>query len=171
MVGLFRFKTPIALLLNYIAQRKATHVLECYGDGPYRSIIESMECENIHYRGSFKNPEDILGIYDSIDVNYVVYDYNDRNVQLALPNKLFESAFFGVPILCGKNTALGGLSEKWEIGTMVRIENQTDFNSDMDIITKEWIREKSRNCFKINESSLLDDGNVKIANFFKDLNL
>lgn len=162
LVGLFRFKKPIELLLNYVERRKETHELECYGDGPFRHLIESSVCDNIHYHGSFKNPEGLYNIYNSIDLNYVVYDNQDKNVQLAIPNKLFESAFFGVPILCGENTALGTLSASWGIGGLVSIKNQETFDFEIDNITYPWILEKSNNCLKIPEKKLIDDGDRRI---------
>ena len=162
MVGLFRFKKPIELILEYVNQRKDTHILKCYGDGPYRNLIESHECDNIKYLGSFKNPQELREIYNSIDVNFVVYDYYDKNVQLALPNKLFESAFFGVPILCGKKTALGTLSESWGIGKMISIETKEEFEQDLRQINYTWIMKKSENCFKISEKELIDDGHKRI---------
>jgi len=163
MIGLFRFRKPIELLLTYIKNKKDTHILKCYGDGPYRNIIESSVCENIQYYGSFKNPNDLENIYNSVNVNYVVYDYNDRNVQLALPNKLFESAFFGVPILCGNNTALGALAKNWNIGKQVSIENLYEFEADMNEVDYYWINEKSKNCYKIPEEELIDDGEKQIS--------
>lgn len=163
IIGLFRFKKPIELLLEYVSQRKDTHILKCYGDGPYRSLIESYESDNINYLGSFKNPEGLSEIYNSIDINFVVYDYSDRNVQLALPNKLFESAFFGVPILCGKRTALGTLSESWGIGKMISIETKEEFEQDLKDVDYTWILMKSNNCFKISEDELVDQGDKQIA--------
>ena len=49
------------------------------------------------------NPDDLERIYGSIDLNYVVYGGDPKSeigVRLAIPNKLYESIFFQVPLVC-----------------------------------------------------------------------
>jgi len=158
LVGLLRYLRPIELLLEFVKARPNRYVLECFGDGPLKTLVVSCVCENIRYHGSFKNPEEIPGIYKTIDLNYTVYDNSSRNVALAIPNKIFESAFFGVPIVCCEGTAVGKMAKEWGIGRMLRISSRESFEEDLEPIGHGWLEEKSRNCFKIPSSELLDDG-------------
>ena len=166
LVGLLRYERPIELLLEYVKNRPETHVVECYGDGPLKGFVKQYSCENIRYYGSFKNPEELSKIYSTIDVSYVVYDYNSFNVQLAIPNKLFESAFFGVPILCGKNTALAKEVLKWKIGKAIDIDSIIAFENNLNTITNDWIENCKKNCFKIPDSELIEDGETVINTMF-----
>ena len=160
LVGLFRYQRPIELLLELAHANPDKYLVECFGDGPLKGLIESHVCENIRYHGAFKNPEELPEIYRKIHLNYVVYDSSSINVRLAIPNKVFESAFFGVPIICCENTAVGKMAEEWGIGRTVRIGNAQDFSEDMGSMDFSWLKAKSRNCFKIATEELIDDGAV-----------
>lgn len=169
IVGFLRFRIPIELLLQFVRVRSEFYLIECFGDGPLRDLIESYTCENIRYHGSFKNPDELPKIYSQIDINYVVYDNSDRNVQLAIPNKLFESAYFGVPIVCCENSSVGKMAVDWQIGKMVRIDNKDNFEEDLGSIDKKWLQLNSENCFKISSNELIDDGDRILRNIFKNI--
>ncbi len=158
LIGLLRYHRPIELLLEFVSSRPATHRVACFGDGPLREFIETYNCENISYHGSFKNPDDLSRIYEAVDLNYVVYDSSSKNVRLAMPNKLFESAYFGVPILCCEGTAVGRKASEWQIGKTVRIESKEYFDADVSSVNRAWLARCSQNCFKIASEELLDDG-------------
>lgn len=164
LIGLLRYRRPIDLLLNFVLSKPESYVIECYGDGPLRGFVESRACENIRYHGSFKNPEELPKIYSAIELNFTVYDSSTRNVRLALPNKLFESAFFGVPIVCCRETSVGTLVEEWQIGKMVGISSPEEFEEDMSSIDKKWLQRCSINCFNRATSELLDDGEPVVRN-------
>ncbi|MEA1978576.1 MAG: hypothetical protein U9N80_11835, partial [Chloroflexota bacterium] len=140
MVGLLRYLWPIELLLDFVKKSPESYVIECFGDGIFRGLVESYVCENIRYHGSFKNPEELPDIYGSIDLNYVVYDNSTKNVRLAIPNKIFESAFFGVPIVCCEGTSVGKMAVEWQIGKTVRIDNREIFEDDLGAIDKSWFQ-------------------------------
>ena len=166
LVGLLRYRRPLDLLLSFVRDRCETHVLECYGDGPLRGVVEGSACENVHYHGSFKNPEELPDIYARIDLNFAVYDSSSKNVRLAIPNKLFESAFFGVPIVCCCDTAVGALAGEWGIGDMVRIDSYSHFCADLETIDREWLTTRSANCTAIPTADLVDNGGEILGGVF-----
>lgn len=53
------------------------------------------------------------------DCIYSVYDADNPNVRIALPNKLYESIFCELPIIVAKNTYLSELVEKYKVGLSV----------------------------------------------------
>jgi len=168
LVGLLRYPEPILRLVNFVKRYPDLTKLKVFGDGHElcKSLISKNVCENIEYFGSYKSPNDLLNIYNQIDVNYVVYDYRKINVRLALPNKLYESAYFGVPIICGVQTYLGFLAKKWGIGGSIRIENQHDFDNDMmQVLNYNWLIQASTNCFAIANDKLLDNSENTIIKF------
>lgn len=167
LLGFLRYRHPIELLLDFVKKRPNSYMIECYGDGPLRQLIESSSCRNIRYHGSFKNPEELPNIYSQIDLNYVVYDKNYLNVRLSIPNKLYESAFFGVPIVCAEGTSVGREVIKWKIGKMIRTENFELFEKDFSSIDTDWLQECSQNCFRLPSSALLDDGERKVRDMLK----
>lgn len=169
LVGLLRYRRPIELLLDFVKKRPESYVIECFGDGIFRGLVESYVCENIRYHGSFKNPEELPDIYGLIDLNYVVYNNSTKNVRLAIPNKIFESAYFGVPIVCCEGTSVGKMAVEWHIGKTVRIESKNNFEDDLGAIDKSWLEKCSESCFKIPSSELIDNGEQIIQNMLFDV--
>jgi len=168
LIGFLRYRQSTELLLQFVKNRPESYIVECFGDGPLRWLVNSYTCENIRYHGSFKNPEDLPNIYSRIDLNYIVYDINYENVRLLIPNKLFESAFFGVPIVCCEGTAVGKQVVKWNIGKMVRIQSPNLFENDLNSIDRDWLQQCSKNCFKLQTSELIDKGEKTIRIMLKD---
>ncbi|MEA1928405.1 MAG: hypothetical protein U9N73_09375, partial [Candidatus Auribacterota bacterium] len=113
LIGLLRYRKPIEFLLQFVSENSSRYRLECFGVGSMVEEIMKHEGASIKYHGEFNNPKDLPQIYNRIDVNFSVYDTGSLNVRLAIPNKIFESAFFAVPILCGKGTILEKLACKW----------------------------------------------------------
>ena len=93
LIGFLRYEPQIVKLVKYVNKLSGKVILKVFGDGPCKKIIQENESEHIKFYGSFKSPEDLSAIYDQIDLNFVVYDTSTLNVRLALPNKLYESAF------------------------------------------------------------------------------
>ncbi len=158
LIGLFRYDKPIEYLLRYASQNPDKMIVECHGDGPSVDIVRRYLGETIRYYGSFKNPDDLEKIYTSVDLNFVVYDVSSENVRLAIPNKLFESAFFGRPLLAAQGTALAKMAMDWGIGKEIRLSSYEAFAEDMAALSIEWLQKAHENCEQIDEKELLDDG-------------
>jgi len=171
LIGLLRYKKPIELLLNYVKNRPSNYIIECYGDGPCATLVKQYSSENIRFHGSFKNPDDLKRIYNSVDLSYVVYDNDSLNVRLAIPNKLFESAYFGVPIICGSNTALLEEVKKMGIGKSICTKSSNSFQKDLESISRAKILEYKKNCSKIVESDLIESGDEVVKSMLLKENL
>ena len=106
IIGLLRYRNIIDFLQEY--SKQCNHfVVKIYGDGPLLKEIQPFIDEHtVQYFGQFKYPDDIKKIYDNIDISFVMYDSDDLNVQLALPNKLYESFCFKKPLIVSSNTYL-----------------------------------------------------------------
>jgi succinoglycan biosynthesis protein ExoL len=140
-VGLFRYRESLVALMEAIARRKGDFELHFFGDGPLRGVIQcyAESHENIFNHGSFNSVSDMKTIYEAIDISYAVYDNRCANVRMALPNKLYEAPYFGVPIVVAENTYL---SERVrELGYGFVIDPQADgFVDDwLDGLTPEKI--------------------------------
>lgn len=169
LIGLLRYQRPIELVLDFVKKRPESYIIESFGDGIFRGLVESFVCENIRYHGSFKNPEELPDIYGGIDLNYVVYDNSTKNVRLAIPNKIFESAFFGIPIVCCEGTSVGKMAMEWKIGKTVRMDSKKNFEKDLGSIDKSWLNKCSENCFKILSSELIDNGEQALRTILFDV--
>ncbi|SHG75049.1 Glycosyltransferase involved in cell wall bisynthesis [Marinomonas polaris DSM 16579] len=135
-VGVLRYLKQMEFLIKYASMRQVC--VDFYG-GPDDAIEELKKYNdglNIHapirFFGKFKS-SDIKFIYDDIAFVYSVYDVEQENVRLALPNKLYESILFKTPIIVSKKTHLSNMVEKEKCGFSVDSQNFNDFCIDMDI--------------------------------------
>ena len=158
LIGFLRYELPILRLIKFVENNSSLVTLKVFGDGQFKHYFDQNQSKNINYYGSFKNPDELNEIYKKIDINYVVYDPSSLNVRLALPNKLYESAFFRVPIICSTNTYLSKLVKEWDIGDEIDISSQINFDRDIyKYLKPDWIQSKSNNCLRIPNKSLIDD--------------
>ena len=158
LIGFLRYELPILRLIKFVENNSSLVTLKVFGDGQFKHYFDQNQSKNITYYGSFKNPDELNEIYKKIDINYVVYDPSSLNVRLALPNKLYESVFFRVPIICSTNTYLSKLVREWDIGDEIDISSQLNFDRDFyKYLKADWIQSKSNNCLRIPNKSLIDD--------------
>lgn len=116
IVGLLRYRNIIDFL-DAFKQISPRFKVVIYGGGPLLAQIKPFIDNNrITYKGQFKYPDDISGIYDEIDLSFTMYDVNDINVRLALPNKLYETIYFRKPILVTKGTFLETKVKEYGVG-------------------------------------------------------
>lgn len=92
---------------------------------------------NITFHGKFKAPVDFPAIYGNIDFVVSTYDTAEINPKYAEPNKLYESMFFGVPIIVSSNSFLADKVAKFGIGFDVDPYDVVDIKKKIDAITPE----------------------------------
>ena len=159
VIGFLRYELPLRRLVEFVRNNSKNVRLLCYGDGPFKNVFINESCDNIKYMGSFKNPEQLEEVYRQIDINYVVYDNTMSNERLAIPNKLFESIYWGTPLIVSTNTYLYEQVEKLGVGGGIDYSNQDTFDKIMDKYSEiSWVLKKRDNCFKIKSNNLFDNG-------------
>jgi glycosyltransferase involved in cell wall biosynthesis len=140
IVGLLQYINPYKALFEVIEGRDDVEVY-IYGKGTYQSEIEfyAQKYNNIKYFGAYNFFEDIASIYSTLDMVYISYDttLGDRNMELALPNKLYEAMAFKVPIIATKDTYLAQRVEKNKIGYVIECCNSKDILESIEQYKKE----------------------------------
>lgn len=89
---------------------------------------------NITFHGKFKAPVDFPAIYGNIDFVVSTYDTTEINPRYAEPNKLYESMFFGVPIIVSSNSFLADKVARLGIGFDVDPYNIDDISKKIGAI-------------------------------------
>jgi succinoglycan biosynthesis protein ExoL len=158
VIGLMRFEKPLRMLVEFVKNNSSRFSINCYGDGPFKTLFSESDSEYIRYFGPFKNPDDLQRIYSEIDLSFVVYDNSNYNVRVALPNKLYESAFFGVPLFVAEHTSLAEIVNEHDVGAAVSLESQDDFEKPFNLLNSVKLAAYSSNCFLILTDDLLDNG-------------
>ncbi|HPJ71055.1 MAG TPA: hypothetical protein PK636_00030, partial [bacterium] len=163
LIGLLRYSRPIEFLLRFISENPGRFTLDCHGVGSVTEAIVRNQGPDIRYHGPFRNPEDLASIYGNIDLNFVVYDASSPNVRLAIPNKLFESTFFGVPLLCARETALETEAKIWGVGSGISLIGYEAFARSLSGISVPLVETMKAACMRIPSERLLDRGELIVA--------
>ncbi len=133
-IGKVRYD-PIFLLGEIAQNYPLKYCIHFFGEGPLLEPfkIKYMSCDNIKYYGDFDNFKELPEIYSKIDISYVVYDNRKLNVRIAVPNKLYESAYFKKPLIVADQTYLEELVNSMGIGFSI---NANDPNSVLSLFNK-----------------------------------
>ncbi len=117
IIGFFRYENIFKFLVEF-EKKEPNFKIALFGDGPLLPEILNYVIKNprIQYFGQFKYPDDLPSIYDKVDLSFTMYDSNDLNVRLALPNKLYESIYFRVPIVVSEGTYLSKKVSEYNVG-------------------------------------------------------
>ena len=166
LIGLLRFKRPIEYLLKAVIESSNLQVV-CYGDGPYRHLVENRGNPKIEYYGPFSNPDELERVYKGVDVNFVVYDTRIQNVRVAIPNKLYESIFFTTPILAAEGTQLGEEVSAKGLGECLSIASYKAFQAGLANIDTHWVRKHQLSCAEVPELDVIDDSDIVLAKLLK----
>ena len=120
-IGLIRYPNTIIRFARVVGKYFPQHEFHFYGDVERNEYIdeEIKSYSNVHFHGPFVNPQDLAKIYSEIDVNVVCYDTSSGNVNIAEPNKLYESIFFYTPIIVSSNTYLSKRVKELSVGDSI----------------------------------------------------
>lgn len=171
VVGFLRYGVPLERIVSFVLENSKLYELHCWGDGPFRMLFENHPSPSIQYYGSFKNPDSLASIYNSIDLNYVVYggdNSSEIGVRLAIPNKLYESIFYGVPLLCRTNTQVGAMALELGVGLVL---DDKEFTETLLSVGRVQIREMEKNCHEVPTKRLVDSGEEVLREMSKTLRL
>ena len=132
IVGGLNRGAPTKLLLEYCKGMRGVEI-RIYGRGVEEPLIKEYaeKNENIHFYGGYNYSEEISDIYSNIDLIYSVYDTNTTslNTKFALPNKLYESMYYKVPIIVSKGTYLEERVKSLNIGYSMNCDSTSELDS------------------------------------------
>jgi succinoglycan biosynthesis protein ExoL len=172
-VGYLRYKETLFPFIEGIIKNKEKYELHIYGDGDLRSEIEvySKNNNNINYYGPFNNPDDLASIYKKIDLSFAVYNSDDLNVRLAVPNKLYESIYFGVPLIVADNTYISQIVRDKKIGFIASMsDKKNNYESLLSEINYEKINMFIKNMFSEPDENCIEDMQYIAKNIIKIIN-
>ncbi|SJZ74236.1 glycosyltransferase [Sediminibacterium ginsengisoli] len=122
-IGILRYKPSLYQLVDAVEELNGKGIemkVLFAGGGNSRDLKEKIKVENLfEIQGPYEYAKDIKDLYRALDLIYAVYDNKDRNCQLAMPNKFYESIITGIPILVASGTFIGKMVEQLGIGATV----------------------------------------------------
>lgn len=166
-VGAFRHPNTNLRFAKVIGEYFPNHEFHFYGDSFLTGKVKEL-CElynNVCYFGPYKNPEDLQGIYEKTDIVVACYDTKSINERISEPNKLYESLFFGKPIVVSEETFLAERVEQLGCGFAIDATSDYTIRDFVGSITTISLNEKLNNINHIPESEIIDDDGKKIIDF------
>lgn len=88
----------------------------------------------VEFYGKYDYDKEIVQLYSSVDCVYAVYDADNANVRLALPNKLYEAVLCELPIIVARGTYLSELVESWGVGFSVDHRDSSELASVLTLL-------------------------------------
>lgn len=118
-IGVVRYPEQLKMLIEASEKADVNVMFAGFTEG-CPEIQEMAETrENVTYFGRYNYDKDIAKLYGACDAIYSVYDSKMKNVTIALPNKLYEAVYCGLPIIVSKGTYLGEMVEKYNVGITI----------------------------------------------------
>ena len=122
-VGVLRYIENLKLAIDAVSKIPGARMILSGGSASGEEL-EALEryCvgkSSIDFSGPYEYEKEIADIYGRFDCVWAVYDSSNPNVRIALPNKLYESVYCGLPLIAARGTYLGDIVEKLGIGMAV----------------------------------------------------
>lgn len=132
-IGIIRYVDVIKNLIQVIEElsKKGLLVeLNFYGGGNDKDFTYlKRQIKNkklFHFHGPFSYSTDINDIYKNTDLSIALYNPDDFNCQVAIPNKYYESILSNTPIATSKGTYLSEIVKSKKIGISIDPNNNEE---------------------------------------------
>lgn len=135
-IGAIRYKNQMKMLIE-VAEKCNINILFA-GAGLDDEIQQLAKDKNfIKYIGKYNYEKEIASLYGQVDAIYSVYDAELNNVKMALPNKLYESIYCGLPIIVSKGTYLAEIVQSKGVGVAVSHKNALELEQVLSRMAKD----------------------------------
>ncbi len=121
-IGGIRYLKQMKMLVDAAEQAQCKVLFAGAGGTSSEYAQITKYCENkphVRFTGRYDYNREIAGLYGAVDCVYAVYNADNANVRIALPNKLYESVYCQLPLIVAKGTYLSEMVENWGVGVAV----------------------------------------------------
>lgn len=123
-IGWIRDGRPIKCLLTAVKElREEGYDIRVFfaGFGPDDQEIRetAADLDFVSFYGHYQYDKDAPNLYATVDIIFSVYDISVKNGKILLPNRFYECAICGLPIIVAKETKLENYMDKYGIGYSV----------------------------------------------------
>jgi succinoglycan biosynthesis protein ExoL len=150
-IGLVRYKEQMKLMIDAAKKCKVNVVIAGSGVDYFEIEQYSRNRQYVEFYGPYQYEREIASLYEKVDCICAVYDSSIRNVRVALPNRLYEAVFCGVPVIAASGTVLGNQVDELGIGLTVDAFNYEEMCVAINKLKNdiEFYNSKVKQCNKI----------------------
>ena len=163
-IGAIRYPNTILRFARVIGQYYPNHEFHFYGDSAVVNdfIAATTDYKNVIFHGAFCNPVDLESIYANVDIVACCYENESLNERIAEPNKLYEAAFFGKPIIVSTNTFLADQVNKYKCGWVINAYSNEEIRHFIDTFNMDDYKRIIEIEVNMDPESLIDDPYILI---------
>jgi glycosyltransferase involved in cell wall biosynthesis len=130
-IGWIRDRRPIECLIQAVRQlRDDGHDIRIFfaGFGPDDKQIRKItkDFDFVSFHGHYQYDKDAPGLYGKVDIIFSVYDLAVKNARILLPNRFYECAICGLPIIVARHTKLEAYMNQYGTGYSVEFLSVED---------------------------------------------
>lgn len=159
----------VDLLLECFKQRdddKVVIVFMGYGEIVEDIKIASKERNNIFFHPAV-DPDIVLEYTSSADIGISFIENTCLSYYYCLPNKLFEYAMAGLPVIVSNMKEMKELVEKYDMGIVVKDDKIDSMNNAIDKILQSDIKQMKQNARRCAEENSWEVQEIKMINEYK----
>lgn len=159
-IGGIRYLNQMKMLVDAADQAGVEVLFAGAGGTTEDSVAIQAYCRgksHVTFTGKYQYDRDIAGLYSRVDCVYAVYDADNHNVRIALPNKLYEAVFCRLPIIVAKGTYLADVVTDWGVGIATSHIDTEQLRALLSRLSTDavYYQELVENCRKF--SGIMDD--------------
>lgn len=139
-IGSVRYFEEIKALIDVIKELDFDAQIMIAGTGPSYDAVNKYITENnllnVEMYGAYEYSNEIVKLYEKIDLVYSVYNSSLANVKYAFPNRLYEAINAELPILVAHGTSLSNFVKEKGIGLSVKSRDLKDLKAAITSMVK-----------------------------------
>lgn len=172
-IGKIRYTKQLKMLVDAAKQVNVKVFIAGNGVGLNEIKDYCLNMDHVEIYGSYNYESDIANLYGKVNCIFSMYDTEIKNVQIALPNRLYEAAQCHLPLIVSKGTELADIVETEEIGVSIEDSN---YQVLVQVLEKlkidiQYNNKLSRNCDKFSKKWDYSVVNQKLKRIYKTCNI
>ena len=169
-IGWIRYKEQLKSLIK-ISDKLDINVFIAGSSDDDEIETYASEFSNVTFYGKYDFDTEISKLYSQADCIFSVYSREKKNVDFALPNKLYESIYCALPIIVSKETYLAQVVEEWGVGCAIDCTNIIELENTLEQLknNEEFYKTIEDNCIKMQEMINIKYYNRKLIDKVKSV--
>lgn len=166
--GLSRGRGVDLLLESFKKRSNDKVVIVFMGDGELEEEIKtaSKEKNNIFFHPTVA-PEIVLEYTSSADIGISFIENTCLSYYFCLPNKLFEYAMAGLPVIVSNMKEMRELVENYKMGIVIEDDKVSSMNNAIDKILESNIEQMKQNAKRCAEENAWEKQEIKMINEYR----
>lgn len=139
-----------------------------YGELEKTIKIASEQCDNIYFFPAVP-PDVVLEYTASADVGISLIQNTCLSYYYCMPNKLFEYAMTGLPVLVSDMKDMSELVSRQQMGAVISAPSAIDINKAVDNLLQSDLIQMKENAYRVANENAWEIQEIKMLNAYKEM--